>query len=214
MRRLATLALLGTVALPALADAQQRDRLRIPEVELFASVTGKWVLDPERCQDIREDVRDARRNEGRRDRRRERRDQRIVDCPPDAYDFIVEPGQGPKYPVRVADGPIPREYRGKILLDNGDTLNEDGQSANRALREDAPAPVAPVAVAPQPPAPPVYTPPTYTYTSPGYTQPTYTQPSYGQPTYTQPGYQAPAPAPQPQAPSNYEVRDGVIYWLD
>ena len=246
-RRLIAVALAGAVMLPAAAHAQSR--VSIPEVELFATVTGKWVLDPRRCPDIREDVRDARTTQGRRDRREDRRDQRIVDCPASAYSFVVAPGQGPRFPVRVGEGRIPRAYQGRPLFLNGGTIGEGGRPLENAARYQAPlrptpAPVrrytSPQYTVPQPTyqpprttvqptyTPPVYTAPTVpqptytqpttqqTYTQPAYTRPTYTQPTYTQPTYTQPSYTAPtpAPAPAPSQPSNYEVRNGVIYFLD
>lgn len=201
-KKLIASALFGALLLPAAAQAQQR--VPIPNVELFATVTGKWVLDPRRCRDIREDVRDARVTESRRDRREDRRDTRVADCPPSAYDFIVDAGQGPKHPVRVGRGRVQRKYRGRPMFRNGDTIGPDGLPVGYSERIAAPR----------------------------YNQPVIQQPRYQQqPTYPQPqtyqyqpapnstyqgGVQTydPAPAPQPAPPSNYEIRDGVIYWLD
>ena len=208
-KKLIAAALLGAFALPAAAQAQQR--VLIPNVELFATVTGKWVLDPRRCRDIREDVRDARVTESRRDRREDRRDSRVADCPPSAYDFVVAPGQGPQHPVRVGRGKVQRKYRGRPMFIDGDTIGANGLPVSNDAQSYAPAR-------------PTYQPPTYvqpTVQQPTYVQPTYQTPRYqtapnttyqgGQPTYQAP---TPTPAPAPAAPSNYEIRDGVIYWLN
>ncbi len=223
--RLIAAAIAGAILLPAAANAQSR--VSIPEVELFATVTGKWVLDPRRCPDLREDVRDARQTTSRRDRREDRRDQRIVDCPASAYSFVVAPGQGPRFPVRVGEGRVPRNYVGRPLFTNGGTVGQGGRPLEDAgVYGNAPyrQPVVPQPryrnpnyTAPQPtyrqptyvqPAQPQYVQPA----QPTYTPPTYTQPQYTQPQYTQPGYTAPTTTPS--QPSNYEIRGGVIYFTD
>lgn len=205
-KKIMVAALMGAMALPAAAQAQSR--VNIPQVELFATVTGKWVLDPRRCRDIREDVRDARTTHNRRDRREDRRDQRVADCPASAYDFVVAPGQGPKYPVRVGRGRVDRQYRGRPMFINGDTIGANGLPVSGGGQAYAPQPVYPQPTYQQP-----------AYQQPAYQQPIYqTQPSYqpapnttyqnGQPTYT-----APAPTytqPVPSQPSNYRIENGVI----
>ena len=228
-------ALVGAFLIPATAQAQSR--VKIPDVELFATVTGKWVLDPRRCNDIREDIRDARRTTSRRDRREDRLDQRVAACPASAYDFIPDAGQGPKYPVRVGRGRVPRKFRGRPMFINGDTIGPDGlpleassqtyapevqQYANPQFGQQQPAYQQPAL--PQPtfrpiPAPqPTYLPaPTSTYQQPA--QPTYqqpTQPTYQQPIYQtvpstvqQPAYQQPV-APAPTQSSGYQIINGVI----
>ena len=225
--RLLAAAIAGAFLLPAAAQAQSR--VAIPNVELRASVTGKWVLDPRKCRDIREDVYDARRTTSRRDAREDRRDQRIADCPASAYTFIVDAGQGPKYPVRVGRGRVPREYRGKPIFINGDTIGPDGRpiatpglSYEPVYQPVAPRPTYVQPFQPRPtysqpyqprptyqPAQPTYSTqqPTYQTTTPTYqttqpTQPTYQtqQPTYSQP--YQPTYQtAPNTQPTYQAPT-------------
>lgn len=164
-------ALVGAFLIPATAQAQSR--VKIPDVELFATVTGKWVLDPRRCNDIREDIRDARRTTSRRDRREDRRDQRVAACPASAYDFIPDAGQGPKYPVRVGRGRVPRKFRGRPMFINGDTIGSDGLPLEASSQ--------------------TYAPEVQQYVNPqfGQQQPAYQQPAIQQPTYR------PAPAPQP-----------------
>jgi len=229
--------LAGAFVLPAAAHAQSR--VAIPSVELFATVTGKWVLNPAACNDIREDVYDARRTESRGDRREDRRDQRVADCPASAYTFVPDAGQGPKYPVRVDRGRVPREYRGQPMFINGDTIGPNGRPVETPGQVYAP--VLPGRQIGNP----FYRPPT-TYsqprvlqfrTAPAAPQPTYRQPAYQQPTYAQPTYQpqpqpayrqpAPAqptyqtapntvqqptyqPAPQPAQPSKYRIENGII----
>ena len=240
--RIFAAALVGAFLLPAAAHAQSR--VALPEVELFATVTGKWVLDPRRCPDIREDFRDARKTTSRRDRREDRRDQRVAACPASAYTFVPDAGQGPKHPVRVSRGRVPRKFRGRPMFINGDTIGSDGLPIEtpgqvyapvqvetytpRPIFRTQPAPslifnrptVAPTPSYQQPTIQRPVTPqPTYqqpTYQQPVVSQPTYQQPTYQQPAYQQPTYQAPtpAPAPAPAKPSNYEVRNGVIYFLD
>lgn len=236
--RILAAVLAGAFILPVAAQAQSR--VTIPSVELFATVTGKWVLNPASCRDIREDVYDARRTESRGDRREDRRDQRVADCPASAYTFVPDAGQGPKYPVRVDRGRVPREYRGQPMFINGDTIGP------RGLPRETPGQVyAPVALRPQfnnplfrPVVPGYRAPTTYSqpqvlqfrttpsYQQPAYQQPTFqrqTQPTYQQPTqqrtYTQPSYQtAPntvqqptyQPAPQPAQPSKYRIENGII----
>ncbi len=119
------LTVIGCGLIPAVS-AQAQSSVKIPQVELFATVTGKWVLNPARCRDIREDVRDARRITGLRDRLEDRQDQRVAACPARAYDFIPDAGQGPKYPVRVGRGRVPRQFRGQPMFINGDTIGPDG----------------------------------------------------------------------------------------
>lgn len=224
-------AIAASFLLPATAFAQQQSRVNIPSVELFATVSGKWVLDPRKCRDIREDVRDARVTQGRRDRREDRQDQRVADCPASAYTFVLNAGQGPKYPVRVGRGRVPREYRGRPMFINGDTIGSDGRPVEtpggsytpvvRYTPPSVPTYQQPNYLRPVTPQPtyqqPTYQTPTYrqpTYQAPTYQQPTYQQPTYQAPTYQQPTYQTQTPAPAPAAPSNYEIRGGVIYWLD
>jgi len=186
-------ALVGSFLIPAAAQAQSR--VKIPNVELFATVTGKWVLDPRRCRDIREDIRDARKTTSRRDRREDRRDQRVAACPASAYDFIPDAGQGPKYPVRVGRGRVPRKFRGRPMFINGDTIGSDGLPLETPGQTYRPAILQPQYRAPQP----VYRAPTLrpTYQQPA-PQPTYRAPTYQAPTYQtapntvqQPTYQAP-----------------------
>lgn len=170
--RILAAVLAGSFIIPATAYAQSR--VAIPNVELFATVTGKWVLDPRACRDIREDVRDARVATSRRDLREDRRDQRVADCPASAYVFVPDAGQGPKYPVRVGRGRVERKLRGQPMFINGDTIGPDG------LPLETPGQVyAPVSPTPQ-------------YVNPQYRAP---QPTYQQPTYARPAYRAPAPAP-------------------
>jgi len=201
--RIIAAALAGAFVFPAAAHAQSR--VAIPQVELFATVTGKWVLDPRRCKDIREDIRDARKTTSRRDRREDVQDQRVAQCSASAYDFVPDAGQGPKYPVRVSRGKVPRKYRGKPLFINGDTIGSNGLPVETAGQVYAPTGVQtytppPIYRAPQV-ANPTYTRPAVTtFQQPTYQQPTYQQPTYQQPTYQQPtfqptpSYQAPAPA--------------------
>ncbi len=235
-------AMMGAFLLPAAANAQ--GRVAIPDVELYATVTGKWVLDPRRCKDIREDIRDARKTTSRRDRREDRRDQRVANCPPSSYDFIPDAGQGPKYPVRVSRGRVSRKFRGKPLFINGDTIGSDGLPIETPGQIYAPVGVetyTPRPIFRTPRAPSIFdrpgltiTPriPQPTYQQPTVQQPAYQQPSYQQPvvqqptyqqpvtpTYQQPAYQQPAPTYQapaaaPSQASNYEIRNGVIFFLD
>ena len=219
--RIIAAAVVGAILLPAAAHAQTR--VAVPQVELFATVTGKWVLDPRRCNDIREDFRDARKTTSRRDRREDVQDQRVAACPASAYDFIPDAGQGPKHPVRVSRGKVPRRHRGKPLFINGDTIGSDGLPIETAGQAYAPTPSVqpytprPIYRAPQV-ANPAYTQPaTPQFQQPAFQQPTFQQPTFQQPTFQQPTFQQPsyqAPAPAPTAPSNYEVRNGVIYFLD
>ena len=223
--RILAAALVGAFILPAAAHAQSR--VAIPQVELFATVTGKWVLNPRACRDIREDVRDARRNEGRRDRREDRRDQRVADCPASAYTFVVDAGQGPKYPVRVGRGRVSREYRGQPMFINGDTIGPDGFPLETRGQVYAPAPQVPQYVNPAyRPVQPAYRAPTPTY-QPPVPQVTYqqqlqqqqlqqlqqqqlqqqqrlqqqSQQQLQQPTFQQPTYQAAPNTYQPSAPA-------------
>lgn len=209
-KKILAIATAGALMVPVAAQAQG---FQVPEVQIFATVTGKWVLDPQRCPDIREDFRDAQRNEGRRDRREDRRDQRVADCPPEAYDFIVDAGQGPKFPVRVAPGRIPRRYRRTTLFINGGTIGPDGLPVVDPPDEyetDMDPTYSSPTIFVQPARP--------TYQQPTYQQPTYQQPTYQQPTYQQPTYRQPVdptPIPQPDPPRReYEIRDGVIHWLN
>lgn len=217
-------ALVGAFLLPAAAQAQSR--VNIPDVELFATVTGKWVLDPRRCNDIREDIRDARRTTSRRDQREDRQDQRVAACPASAYDFIPDAGQGPKYPVRVGRGRVPRKFRGRPMFINGDTIGPDGlpldassqtyapevqHYANPQFGQQQPAlqqpsyrpvPAPQQAYQPEPAPQPTYRPaPATTYQQPAYQQPVYqTAPNtIQQPAFQQPIFQQPA-FQQPVAP--------------
>ena len=206
--RILAAVLAGAFILPAAAQAQSR--VAIPSVELFATVTGKWVLNPAACNDIREDVYDARRTESRGDRREDRRDQRVADCPASAYKFVPDAGQGPKYPVRVERGRVPREYRGQPMFINGDTIGPKGlplETPGLVYAPVAPSqqfnnpffrPVAPSLRAPTPVTQPrvlqFRTGPVLqrpTVQPPAYQQPTYQQPTYQQ--QTQPAYQQPQP---------------------
>jgi len=221
-------ALVGAFLVPAAAQAQSR--VAIPNVELFATVTGKWVLDPRRCRDIREDIRDARKTTSRRDRREDRRDQRVAACPASSYDFVPDAGQGPKYPVRVGRGRVSRKFRGQPMFINGDTIGPNGGPLETRGQVYAPAVQQPQYRAPEPayrapPVQPAYQQPAYqqpvqqpTYQAPTYQtapntvqQPTYQAPTYQQPAYQQPAYQAPAPAVQaPTKPSSYRIINGVF----
>lgn len=231
MNRLAaaTLAALPIALLAAQpAAAQQRVIANLPEVSLTATVTGKWVLDPRRCPDIREDVRDARRNEGRRDRREDRRDRRVVDCPAEAWDFVVGVGEAPKHPVVIERGRLPRSYRGRTLFMNGDVIGTDGNPVRVTRFEyeaEEPSPTAVYQRDPyaypsgipswqQPPSTPAPTYGTPSYGTPTYGQPTYQAPTYQAPTYGQPTYQPAPSTAQPSQPSNYEIRNGQIIFLD
>jgi hypothetical protein len=236
-KRLFAAAIASAILIPAAAQAQSR--VAIPNVELFATVTGKWVLNPRACRDIREDVRDARRNEGRRDRREDRRDQRVADCPASAYTFVVDAGQGPKFPVRVGRGRVSREYRGKPMFINGDTVGPDGrpvetrgqvyapvpQPYQPAYRAPTPTYAAPTVRQYQAPVSQPYRAPQPVYQAPQPTyqvapQPTYQapQPTYRapQPTYQtqQPSYQTQQPSYQapaaPSQPSSYRIENGII----
>lgn len=110
-------ALAMAVATPAMA--QQSQQIKIPTVEIEATATGKWVLKPELCPDIREDVQDAQSNSSQEDRREDRIDQRIIDCPQSAYVFEANPGQAPSQPILVKRGGtaefITRERADQIL---------------------------------------------------------------------------------------------------
>lgn len=226
--RIIAAAIAGAFLLPAAAQAQTR--VAVPQVELFATVTGKWVLDPRRCRDIREDFRDARRTTSRRDRREDRRDQRVAACPASAYDFIPDAGQGPKHPVRVSRGRVERKYRGRPLFINGDTIGPNGLPLETAGQTYGTNQVQPFTPAPITRAPQVANPafnqtipqfqqqPVQTFQQPTFQQQqpvqTFQQPTFQQPTFQQPAFPAPAPAPAPAAPSNYEIRNGVIYFLE
>lgn len=106
----AALALAGTAALPADAEAQRgqrggaydqdrgRDFNRGPRDRgrdhdrgrgyRWNGPEGYFVIYARACPDIREDRRDRRYNEGRRDRREDRRDRRVHNCPDRAWDYV------------------------------------------------------------------------------------------------------------------------------
>ncbi len=224
--RIIAAAIAGAFLLPAAAHAQSR--VAVPQVELFDTVKGKWVLDPKRCRDIREDFRDARRTTSRRDRREDLRDQRVAACPASAYDFIPDAGQGPKHPVLVSRGRVERKYRGRPLFINGDTIGPDGLPLETAGQTYGTNQVQPYTPAPIARTPQVANPAYNQTVAPQYQQPTFQQqpvqtfqqptfqqqPTYQQPTFQQPSYAAPTPAPAPAAPSKYEVRNGVIFFLE
>ena len=213
--RIIAAAVVGAILLPAAAHAQTR--VAVPQVELFATVTGKWVLDPRRCRDIREDFRDARKTTSRRDRREDRRDQRVAACPASSYDFIPDAGQGPKHPVRVSRGRVERKYRGRPLFINGDTIGPNGLPLETPGQTYGSNQVQPYTPAPIQRVPQVANP---AFNQPSavqqFQQPTFQQQpvqTFQQPTFQQPSFPA-APAPAPAAPSNYEIRNGVIYFLE